>query len=128
MRNLRQKVEIKNSLKKILKLTFFLLVREFYLFLGNLYGLICHPFLTVKRIEKERDFSQKLLISALPGYFWFLTVGFLAFLRFLIGIKGELGWVAKTSLIFISFLAFFSFIYIFYWISLVNKNLTRGKK
>lgn len=50
--------------KKIIQLGLLLVVKESYLFGRNLYGLVIHPFLTLKRIKKERDRSQFLLISA----------------------------------------------------------------
>lgn len=125
MKNQKSKSKIRNSLWKIFKITFFLTIREMYLFFRNLYGLVCHPFLTVKRIGKEQDLSQGLLIFGLPGYFWLGAIIILAVLRFLVGIKGRLGWVAQWSLALITFASGLLFIYLLYWLYL---DLKRGKK
>lgn len=119
---------MKNSFKKIFKLTILLGIREIYLFFRNLYGLVCHPFLTVKRIKKDKDFSQGILIFGLPGYFWFGTILFLAFLRFLIGIKGDLGWIAQSSFVLITLVASFGFFYLFYWFSKTLEIFRKEKK
>lgn len=127
MKSSKLKLKIKNSSKKILRISFLLGIREIYLFFRNLYGLICHPFLTVKRIEKEKDLSQGLLIFGLPGYFWLGAIFFLAILRFLIGIRGNLGWIALTSLFSITSLTGLVFLYLLYWLYLTFKNFSGGK-
>lgn len=48
--------------KRILRLSFLLLVKEGYLLGRNLYGLLVHPFLTLKRIKREKDRSQFFLL------------------------------------------------------------------
>ena len=120
--------QFKKSVKKILKLTVLLGIRETYLFFRNLYGLICHPFLTVKRIEKEQDLSQGLLIFGLPGYFWLGAIFVLAILRFLIGIRGNLGWIAWTSLFSVTSIAGLVFLYLLYWLFLTFKKFNGGEK
>lgn len=119
---------MKKSFKKILKISVLLGVREIYLSLRNLYGLICHPFLTVKRIEKDKDLSQGILIFGLPGYFWLVAIFILAILRFLIGIRGNLGWIAQTSFASITFTSGLFFLYLLYWLCLTFKNFKGGKK
>ena len=120
--------KFKNSAKKILKITLLLGIKEVYLFFRNLYGLVCHPFLVVKRIGKNRDFSQGLLIFGLPGYFWLGAIFFLAILRFLIGIRGNLGWIAKSSLFLITCFAGLLLSYLLYWIYLSFKKGGRGER
>jgi len=116
------------SCKKILKLTLLLLVRESYLYFRNLYGLICHPFLTIRKVEKDQDFSQGILLFGLPAYFWLVLILFLAVLRFLIGIRGDLGWIAYTSFTSITLLCGFLFLYVFYWFWLTLPNNRGGEK
>jgi len=128
MKNYNSKFKIKESLKKISKITILLAIREVYLFFRNLYGLVCHPFLTIKRIEKEKDLSQGLLIFGLPGYFWFGTIVFLAILRFLMGIRGNLGWIAQTSLASITFFSGLMFFWLFWWFLKTLQNLNGGQK
>lgn len=120
--------QLKKSFLKIFKLSFFLGIREIYLYFRNLYGLICHPFLTVKRIKKGKDLSQGLLIFGLPGYFWLGAIIFLAIFRFLIGIRGNLGWIALTSLFSITTLTGLVFLYLLYWLYLTFKNFNGGEK
>lgn len=43
-------------------------LKEFYLFLRNLYGLVVHPFKTIVEIRKKPDWSQTVLIFGLPVY------------------------------------------------------------
>lgn len=119
---------MKKPLKKIFKISTLLGIREVYLFLRNLYGLICHPFLTVRRIEKEKDLSQGILIFGLPGYFWFGTIVFLAILRFLIGIRGNLGWIALTSMFSITLVAGLLFLYLLYCFFEIFKKLDEGER
>jgi hypothetical protein len=119
---------IKKSGKKIVKILFFLGIRETYLFFRNLYGLVCHPFLTVKRIEKEKDLSQGLLIFGLPGYFWFTTIVFLAVLRFLIGIRGNLGWIAQFSLASITLFSSLMGFWLFWWFLKTVQKFNGGQR
>jgi len=121
-------LKFKKSFKKIFKITFLLLIREIYLFFRNLYGLICHPFLTIKRIEKEKDLSQELLIFGLPGYFWLGTIFFLAILRFLMGIRGRLGWIAHTSLVSITLFSILMGFWLFWWFLKSLQDLNGGQK
>jgi len=52
------------SSKKIVRVTALIAVKESYLFLRNLYGLATHPFLTLKRIERQKDRSQFFLLAS----------------------------------------------------------------
>lgn len=49
-------------------------LKETYLFLKNLYGLIVHPFKTTGEIIGKPDKSQTVLVFGLPIYFWFFGV------------------------------------------------------
>jgi len=128
MKKDRSRLEIKQSFRKILRISFLLLVREFYFFLANLYGLVCHPFLTFKTIKKEKDRSQEFLIFGLPGYLWLAAVIFLAGLRFLMGIRGNLGWIAKTSLLTVTMIALLLLGYLSYWFFRTFKAFPENKK
>ena len=46
-------------------------IKETYLFVRNLYGLIVHPFKTTGEIVKKPDHSQTILIFGLPFYLFF---------------------------------------------------------
>ena len=54
---------IKKRIKKIFKLTILIAARQIWKLLCNLYHLISEPFLTLKRLIKERDKSQFFLIG-----------------------------------------------------------------
>lgn len=106
--------KLQKSLNKIFKITVLLGVRESYLLARNVYGIVEHPFLTFGRIFKQKDWLQGILIFGLPGYFWVVTIFFLAVLRFLIGIHGNLGWIAQTSLVLVTSIAALLFTYLLY--------------
>jgi len=55
---------LKKSLGKILKLAALIAIKEFYLFIHNLVGLVYHPFLTLRIIKKNHDLSQTLLVGS----------------------------------------------------------------
>lgn len=54
--------KIKQSLFQIVKLFVLMFLKEAWLLFRNLLGLIYHPFLTLRRIRREKDKSQALLI------------------------------------------------------------------
>jgi len=58
-------------------------LKESYLFLRNLYGLVIHPFKTVIRIRKKPDWSQTILVLGLP--IWSGLIALLVLLFILIG-------------------------------------------
>lgn len=49
-------------------------VKEVYVFLRNLYGLVFHPFKTIVNIRRKPDWSQTILIFGLPAYLLFLVL------------------------------------------------------
>ena len=111
-------------LRKLLLLT---LLKEGYLFLRNYYGLLVHPSRTIIKIRQKPDWSQTILIFGLPGYFWAGTIFFLAILRFLIGIRANLGWVAQTSLVLVTSIAALLFVYLLYFLFVTFKKFNRRK-
>ncbi len=119
--------KLQKSLKKIFKISAFLGIREGYLLTRNLYGIAEHPFLTMGRIYKQKDLSQGILIFGLPGYFWLLTIFFLAILRFLLGIRGNLGWIAQISLVLITSITALLFTYLLYFLFETFKKINKGK-
>ena len=54
---------ITKRIKRIFKLTVLIAARQIWKLLCNLYDLISEPFLTLKRLIKERDKSQFFLIG-----------------------------------------------------------------
>jgi len=66
-----QKTSFKYSWSYGLVLIF---LKETYLFVKNLYGLMVHPFKTTGEIVGKPDHSQTLLIFGLPFYLWFLGI------------------------------------------------------
>ena len=54
---------ITKRIKRIFKLTVLIAARQIWKLLCNLYHLISEPFLTLKRLIKERDKSQFFLIG-----------------------------------------------------------------
>ncbi|HNP89398.1 MAG: hypothetical protein BWY24_00290 [Microgenomates group bacterium ADurb.Bin219] len=128
MKNYNSKLKIKEASGKIFKTIFLLVIREFYLFFRNIYGLACHPFLTIRRIRREKDYFQVLLVFGLPVYFWLAAIVSLAVLRFLIGIRGRLGWIAHSLLWLVSGLTGLICFYLFYWLWLTYFNQKKIKE
>jgi len=71
----KEKTHIKNikkSFKRILKIVFLLGIREIYLSGRNIYGLVCHPFLTIETEHKalklffNLDYDIRSIIKYLP--------------------------------------------------------------
>ena len=111
-------------LRKLLLLT---LLKEGYLFLRNYYGLLFHPSRTITKIRQKPDWSQTILIFGLPIYFWVGTIFFLAVLRFLIGIRGNLGRIAQISLFSITFIAGLLFAFLLFSLFVTLKKLNKRK-
>lgn len=65
----------------------------------NVLGLAVHPYRTLKRIKREQDISQFFLLLGLPFYGLVGGVVGVLVLRWLTGRRGELGWLAKDSLL-----------------------------
>jgi len=122
------KKSVKESAKRIVKITLLLAVKEGYLLARNLLGLICHPFLTLRIIKKERDLSQVLLISSvilIPITTVFLATMAILFLTKVLYLPlppmlGSLVLFADLfTLLFFSLAVF----YLFYWsFQVIKKN------
>ncbi|MGB9637543.1 MAG: hypothetical protein ACPLY7_01965 [Microgenomates group bacterium] len=80
--------------------------------MANIYGLLTHPSKTILKIYQKKDWSQTILIFGLPIYFWVGTIFSLAALRFLLGIRGNLGRIAQIFIALTTFLAGTLFIYL----------------
>jgi len=63
-----QKIQKKILSNFLLKAAVLVSLKEFYLFLRNLYGLMTHPFKTIVEIRKKPDWSQTILVFGLPVY------------------------------------------------------------
>ncbi len=101
---------------KIGKYSILLTIKESYLFSRNLFGLIFHPFKTLKEIILEKDRSQELLIFGLPFYFFTFGFVFITGLRILIKAPKEWGFLARSLLIFFLLIALGLFVYLGYWL------------
>lgn len=119
---------MKQSIRKIIKLIFLILIKEFYLLIKNFLGLIYHPFLTLREIKKAKDKSQALLIISLICFPFFLCL-FLTLTGLIIGrfIKlpfiNYLKFLALYSDLFTFFIFSLSSLYLFYWsIQVIRKN------
>jgi hypothetical protein len=108
--------KLKILIKKIGKYSLLLSVKESYLFIKNLLGLIYHPFKTLRQILREQDLSQAALIFGLPVYTFVAGVIFIFIARFLIQAPPEWGILLKLSLFLIFLTSFLIFIYLLYWL------------
>jgi hypothetical protein len=108
--------KLKILIKKIGKYSLLLSVKESYLFIKNLLGLIYHPFKTLRQILREQDLSQAALIFGLPVYTFVAGVIFIFIARFLIQAPPEWGILLKLSLFLIFLTSFLIFVYLLYWL------------
>jgi hypothetical protein len=106
---------LRKSVKKILKISTLLGIREGYLLTRNLYGIVEHPNLTLSRIFKQRDFSQGILIFGLPIGLWLGWVLVLLFSRIFIFGHLQFGFLAKASFLASSLFVFVCFLLLGYW-------------
>jgi len=60
----------KKRVKKFLRFCLLAFLKESYLLGRNLLGLIEHPYKTIFRIARARDFSQAVLLLAIFGASW----------------------------------------------------------
>jgi len=110
LKNLRFKI------KNFFRLSVLVSIKESYLTMRNIYGLCFHPFLTTKRIMKERDYSQGILIFGLPIYLWIGWLLVLLVSRFFIFQELRFGFWAQTSFLLITALVFLFLLFLGYWI------------
>lgn len=113
-------------MKKILRLTFLILVKETYLLFKNLLGLIYHPYLTLKKIKAKKDLSQAVLIILAiitPFAFAISTSLIYLVLKYLLGFS--LPAILGFGLKWLDFLAFsfwlLAFGYLAFWACQVYK-------
>lgn len=112
--------------KKLIKFGVLVGIREGYLFLRNLYGLYMHPFLTTRRIMREKDWSQGVLIFGLPIYLWLGWVLVLLVSRIFIFQELRFGFLARASFLFSSLFLAVLMLFLGYWLMRVRER--RWKK
>ncbi|HUV47318.1 MAG TPA: hypothetical protein VMW29_04235 [Candidatus Bathyarchaeia archaeon] len=103
-------------MKKTGKYSVLLGIKESYLLSRNLYGLLNHPFKTIRAIFREKDYSQLLLLFGLPFYTFIAGIVFIISARFLINAPAQWGVLANSLLFFICSFSFVVFIYLSYWL------------
>lgn len=102
IKNQNYRVKIKKDDSKLgLHALSLIFIKEAYLFVKNLYGLVVHPFKTTGEIVKKPDHSQTILIFGLPFYLWFL--GAIVFLPFFWLIRNWYNARILSLLLFYSF-------------------------
>ena len=112
---------IKKRIKKIIKLTFLIAVRQIWKLLCNLYHMIEQPFLTFKKlIVKDKDKSQMFLV----GVFFLLPILAYSVSRVVWDYYRFGMIVNKVGMFFliVSVREFFLLTYLGYWIIKVMKS------
>ena len=121
------KKSIRKTTKRIIKLSVLIGIKEAYLLGRNLLGLAYHPFLTLRTIKKERDFSQTILItiSILSPLIVALTLTIAVYLisSFLFPLPIQLKQALILLDLIILLISVAIVIYLFYWsFQVIKKN------
>ncbi len=90
-------VKIKKSGRKITKLLILLGIKEGYLLVRNVYGMVEHPSMTLNRIYRKKDYSQAILIFGIPVGLWLAWIFVLLISRIFIFGRLRFGFWAKVS-------------------------------
>lgn len=122
MQKSKPKLKIQKSTKKITRLLVLLGIREGYLFVRNVYGVVEHPFLTFKRIYDDKDYSQGILLFGLPIGLWFFWIFVLLVSRIFIFGRLHFGIWAKASFLASSLFVSVIFLFLGYWVFEVWKK------
>ncbi len=109
--------------KKFIKYSIILFFKEGYLFIKNWFGLMQHPFKTIRSLIREKDYSQIFLVFGLPVYFLFIGLFVIWTARRIVGATpGIWGIPTKSGIIFLFFIFFILFTYLSFWIIKVFKS------
>lgn len=110
--------------KLFAKVLLLILVREGYLLARNILGLLLHPYKTLFRIIRDRDFSQAALILSLLGGAW-LFLGVLLLALWLFEPGGILRLAVKAGILGGGIFVLGASLYLLYWVVILIKNLSR---
>jgi len=89
-------------------------IREGYLLVRNVYGMVEHPKLTMNRIVGQKDLSQGILIFGLPIGLWLGWICILLVSRIFIFGRLQFGFLAKASFLALSLFTAYSLLLIAY--------------
>jgi len=115
-------------IKKIIYLAFLIIIKEGYLLIKNLLGLISHPFLTLRSIKAKKDFSQMLLIITtlfIPLAIMATISGIYLVVKYAIGLSlsPSLGFLLKLIDLTTAFLLLIAAGYLAFWTwQVIKKN------
>ena len=93
-----------------------LILRETYLFWRNILGLIWHPYLTLRRILVEGDFSQAFLLLIAPAFSAFVSLSFLLSVKLLFNPGGKVGLALTYLTLGLGIFYLIVFVYLFFWL------------
>ncbi|MCJ7792943.1 MAG: hypothetical protein MUP45_03120 [Candidatus Marinimicrobia bacterium] len=118
--------------KQVVRKTLLLSLREIYLSSRNIWGLLVHPYRTLRAIRIEEDFSQAFLLIAFPFYLWlsslFIYLVFkLILFRFLV-LPFLIVFFLKTLFYFTSGFLTLWCGYVAYWLFYYLKVKRRARK
>jgi len=122
------KKSTKKSLKIIGKATFLLALREGYVTLKNILGIIAHPFKTINEIKREKNYSQAIIIPTAIVFPFMATItvsGLYIVIKYFLNfsLPPLTGIILKTFLIVSTVYTLLISAYLGYWIvKVVKKN------
>jgi len=111
---------LKNSTKRIIKITGLIAIKEAFLLTTNTLGLIYHPFQTLNKIKEKKDKSQTILITLTLITTLILTPLILTLICYFLKIT-YLNQLAFLDL-FLTIIGLTTLIYLTYWLIKVIKN------
>lgn len=88
----------------------------------NWFGMIVHPFKTIRAILRDKDYSQMVLVFTFPIIILFSGLATIWFSRRLVGVpKGVWGFPTKSGVTLLIITTSLLFSYLGYWILQVLK-------
>jgi len=118
----------KKIIKKVFYLSFLLFCREAYLLIKNLFGLLYHPFLTIRELRHQRNIFQILLILTAvssPLSLMSLVIAGYLFAKYYLGFYflTKASFFLQTAGLTAFFFFVLTILYLCFWLaSVVRKN------
>jgi len=102
--------------RKIIRKIALLSIRETYISLRNIWGLLVHPYRTLRVIRVEKDLSQIFLLFVTPFTTGMVVISLLFLLKLIFKPIGLIGQALNLSLILLVTCYLLLVAYLVYWL------------